>query len=113
MESEPMLTPREKSPLPEKCSPEEDRTNKSSSSRTASPTHYQRAIPAPDRPLKTSSGGRTTEKRQLEEDKEEITYHREQTYQRSQTTQGSSHRACFAESRPQKTNNSGRGRGRL
>ena len=47
METEPMLTPREKSPLPEKISPEEDRTHNAASSRTASPTHYQRTIPAP------------------------------------------------------------------
>ena len=38
MESEPMLTPREKSPLPEKFSSEEDRTQDTASSRTASPT---------------------------------------------------------------------------
>ena len=38
--SEPMLTPREKSPLPDKFSPEEDRTHDAASSRTASPTHY-------------------------------------------------------------------------
>ena len=44
MESEPMLTPTEQSPQPEKFSPEEDRTRNSASSRTASPTHYQRAI---------------------------------------------------------------------
>ena len=48
MESEPMLAPKEKSLLPEKFSPEEDRTHDAVSSRTASPTHYQRAIPAPD-----------------------------------------------------------------
>ena len=47
MESEPMLSPREKSPLPGKFSPEEDRTRDAARSRTASPTHYQRAIPAP------------------------------------------------------------------
>ena len=47
MESEPMLTPRGKNPLPEKFSPEEDRTHDAASSRTAIPTHYQRAIPAP------------------------------------------------------------------
>ena len=47
MESEPMLTPREKSPLPEKLSPEKDRTHDAASSRTVSPTYYQRAIPAP------------------------------------------------------------------
>ena len=46
MESEPMLTPRGKSPLQEKFSPEEDRTHDAASSRTVSPTHYQRAIPA-------------------------------------------------------------------
>ena len=46
MESEPMLTPR-KNPLNrKKFSPEEDRTQDAASSRTASPTHYQRAIPA-------------------------------------------------------------------
>ena len=32
----------------EQFSPEEDRTHDAASSRTASPTHYQRAIPAPD-----------------------------------------------------------------
>ena len=47
MESEPMLTPKEKSPLSEKLSSEEDRTHDALSSRTSSPTHYQRGIPAP------------------------------------------------------------------
>ena len=47
MESEPMLAPREKSPLPEKFSSEEDQTHDAASSRTASPLHYQRVIPAP------------------------------------------------------------------
>ena len=47
-----MLTPREKSPLPEKFSSEEDRINDAASSRTASPGHYQRAIPAPRRFLR-------------------------------------------------------------
>ena len=47
LESEPMLTPRGKSPLPEIFSPEEDRTHDAASSRTASPTHFQRANPAP------------------------------------------------------------------
>ena len=48
MESEPMLTPREKNPcLPEKFSPAEDRTHDTASSRTVSPTHYQHAILAP------------------------------------------------------------------
>ena len=47
MESEPMLTPREKSPLPEKVTSEEDQTQDTASNRTASPTHFQRAIPAP------------------------------------------------------------------
>ena len=42
-----MLTPREKSPLPE-----EDRTRDAASSRTASPTHYQRAIPASEKTVK-------------------------------------------------------------
>ena len=37
MESEPKLTPREKSPLLEKFSSEEDRTHDAASSRTASP----------------------------------------------------------------------------
>ena len=46
MELEPMLTPREKSPLPEKFSSEKDRTHEAASSRTTSPTHFQRAIPA-------------------------------------------------------------------
>ena len=46
MESEPMLTPREKSPLPEKkFPPEEGRTHDAASSRTASPAQCQRAIP--------------------------------------------------------------------
>ena len=47
MESELMLTPREKSPLPKKIFPEEYRIHNAASSRTASPTHYQWAIPAP------------------------------------------------------------------
>ena len=60
MESEPMLTPREKVPLPEKVSPEEDRTHDTASRRTASPTHYQWAIAAPYRGLNlhSSAGGR-------------------------------------------------------
>ena len=44
-----MLTPRERSPLPEKklqFSPGEYRSHDTASSRTASPTHYQQAIPA-------------------------------------------------------------------
>ena len=45
MESKPMLTPREESALPIKYSAEEDRTRDAASSRKASPTHYQRAIP--------------------------------------------------------------------
>ena len=46
MESEPLLIPREKSPLPEKKkSSQEDRTHDAVLCRTASPTHYQRAIP--------------------------------------------------------------------
>ena len=36
-----------KSPLPEKFSSEEDGTHNAASSRTVSPSHYQRAIPAP------------------------------------------------------------------
>ena len=44
--AEPVLTPREKSPLLEKCS-KEDGAHDAASSRAASPTHYQRAIPAP------------------------------------------------------------------
>ena len=47
MESEPMLTPREKSPLMEHFSSEEDWTQDAASSRTVSPTHYQRANPFP------------------------------------------------------------------
>ena len=47
MESEPMSTPREKSPLPENFSLLEDWTHDTASSRTASPTHHQWAIPAP------------------------------------------------------------------
>ena len=46
MELEPMLSPREESPLPEKFSSEEDRTYDAASSRTVSSTHYQQAIPA-------------------------------------------------------------------
>ena len=42
-----MLTPRQKSPLLSKFSPEEDRTHDAASSRTVSLTHYQSAIPAP------------------------------------------------------------------
>ena len=44
MESEHTLTPKEKSPLPENFSPKEDRTHDTTSSRTARPTHYQRAF---------------------------------------------------------------------
>ena len=47
MESEPMSTPRKKSPPLEKFSQEEDRTHDAASSRTASSTHNQRAIPTP------------------------------------------------------------------
>ena len=47
MESEPMLTPREKSHLPQKFSSDEDWTHNSASSRTASPIQYQWTIPAP------------------------------------------------------------------
>ena len=47
MESEPMLIPREESPLSKKFSSEEDRNHIAASSRTASPTHNQRAISAP------------------------------------------------------------------
>ena len=42
-----MLTPREKSPLPEKFSLEKDRTHDAASSRAVIPKHYQRVIPAP------------------------------------------------------------------
>ena len=43
-----MLTPSEKFLLPKKFSPEKDRTHNAASSRTASPTHYQKqTIPAP------------------------------------------------------------------
>ena len=41
MESEPMLTPSEKSPLSEKFSSKEDQTNDAASSGTVGPTHYQ------------------------------------------------------------------------
>ena len=41
MESEPMLSPREKSSVLEKFSLDEDQTHDAASSRTASPTHYQ------------------------------------------------------------------------
>ena len=46
LESEPMLTPRGKSPLPEKFSSDEDRTHNAASSRTASP-HYQLSYSGP------------------------------------------------------------------
>ena len=46
MESEPMVTPRGKSPLLEKFFPEEDWTHNAAQSRTVSSRHYQRAIPA-------------------------------------------------------------------
>ena len=45
-ELEPMLIPWEKSPPKEKFSSEGDGTHDAASSRTASPTHYQQAIPA-------------------------------------------------------------------
>ena len=41
------MTPREKSPVPEKFSSDEDGTHDPASCRTTSSTHYQRAIPAP------------------------------------------------------------------
>ena len=47
MEWEPMLTPREKSPLPGKSSSEEDRTYNTASRRTASSTHYQQSYSGP------------------------------------------------------------------
>ena len=50
MESDPMLTPREKSSQREQKISEEGRTHDARSMRTASPTHYQRAIPAYTRP---------------------------------------------------------------
>ena len=46
MKSEPVLTPRARSPLPEKFSPEEDRTCAAASHRTVSTEHSQWAIPA-------------------------------------------------------------------
>ena len=53
MESEPMLTPKEKS-LFRKFSPEECQTHNAASGRTASRTHYQQAIPAPSEGFKSS-----------------------------------------------------------
>ena len=47
MESDPMLTPREKLPLPEKSSSEEDRIHNTASCRTASPTHSQLSYSGP------------------------------------------------------------------
>ena len=48
MESESILTPREKNPLyRKKLSPEQDQTHDAASSRTASPIYYQQAILAP------------------------------------------------------------------
>ena len=57
-ESEPMLTPREKSSLPEKFSPEEDQTHDAASSRTASPTHNQLSYSGPSKIIqnKTAQG---------------------------------------------------------
>ena len=45
-----MLTPREKSLLLEKFSPEEDQARDAASSRTLSPTHYQQITPCPPPP---------------------------------------------------------------
>ena len=45
---------REKSILPEEFSSREDLTHGAASSRTASPTHYQRVIPAPSRLIHSS-----------------------------------------------------------
>ena len=42
-----MLTPRDKSSLPEKFSPEEDGTHDAASSRTASPAHYHLSYSGP------------------------------------------------------------------
>ena len=42
-----MLTPKENPLYQKKFSSEEDRTHDAASSRTASPTHCQRAVPAP------------------------------------------------------------------
>ena len=55
MESEPTLFPLVKFPLPEKFSSEEDQTH-NAASRTASPTHYQWAVPAPARVKVTECG---------------------------------------------------------
>ena len=49
MESEPMLTPREKSLLPEKSSEEEERTHEAGSCRTANLTHFQLSYSGPTR----------------------------------------------------------------
>ena len=57
MESQPMLTQREKSPLLEKFFPEEDGTHDAVSWRTVSSTHYQQAIPAPLVELNTDGPG--------------------------------------------------------
>ena len=43
-----MLAPKEKSPLLEKFLSEEDRTHDAASRRAGNPTHYQRAILAPE-----------------------------------------------------------------
>ena len=48
MESEPMLTPKGKTPLPEKLSSEADRTHDAASNRIASQTHYQLSYSGPD-----------------------------------------------------------------
>ena len=56
MDLEPILSPRKKkSPPQEKFSSEEDETRDAASSRTASLTHYQRAIPAPAGVLRTEN----------------------------------------------------------
>ena len=60
MESEPMFTPREKSPLLEKFSSEEDQTHNAASSRTVRPTHYQQAIPAPVKSVQLTNSSMTT-----------------------------------------------------
>ena len=49
-----MLTPREKSPLPDKFSAEEDQTHDAASRRTASPTHNQTSYSGPQLQIQLS-----------------------------------------------------------
>ena len=54
MESEPMLTPREKSPLPENL-PRGGSNPQRCITQDSEPKHYQRAIPAPNLKINSNS----------------------------------------------------------